>query len=53
MQSNSYIGKGLSRVDGVAKVMVKANYAGELEVPDLLYDVVISSTIAKGKMSNI
>ncbi len=53
MSSTSYIGKPVSRVDGFAKVTGEATYAGEFTVPDLLYGVVVSSTIAKGKMLKI
>src|SRR5690349_20486568 len=53
MQSTSYIGKPLNRVDGVAKVTGEAKYAGEIAVADLLYGVVVSSTIAKGKILQI
>lgn len=53
MSSTSYIGKPLNRVDGFAKVTGEAKYAGEFAVPDLLYGVVISSTIAKGKILQI
>jgi xanthine dehydrogenase YagR molybdenum-binding subunit len=53
MQSASYIGKPVSRVDGRAKVTGEATYAGEFIVPNLLYGVVVSSTIAKGKILQI
>ncbi|MFD1140329.1 xanthine dehydrogenase family protein molybdopterin-binding subunit [Larkinella insperata] len=45
-----YIGKSMSRVDGVAKVTGKAKYAAEYFAPDLAYGYVVSSTIAKGKI---
>jgi len=48
-----YIGKPLSRVDGVDKVTGKAKYAAEFNVPDLAYGYVISSAIAKGKITKI
>lgn len=48
-----YVGKPISRVDGVAKVTGKAKYAAEYNAPDLTYGWVISSDIAKGKITHI
>ncbi|GAB4014811.1 xanthine dehydrogenase family protein molybdopterin-binding subunit [Spirosoma migulaei] len=48
-----YIGKPLSRVDGLDKVTGKAKYAAEFETPDLLYGYVVNSAIAKGKIKRI
>jgi xanthine dehydrogenase YagR molybdenum-binding subunit len=48
-----YVGKPISRVDGVAKVTGQAKYAGEFNVPDLAYGYVVSSGIAKGKINSI
>ncbi|RAJ94473.1 xanthine dehydrogenase YagR molybdenum-binding subunit [Larkinella arboricola] len=48
-----YIGKSMSRVDGVAKVTGKAKYAAEYSAPDLAYGYVVCSTIAKGKITRI
>lgn len=50
---SNVIGKGVSRVDGKAKVTGTAKYAGEFNVPDLTYGYVLSSDIAKGKIVNI
>jgi xanthine dehydrogenase YagR molybdenum-binding subunit len=47
------IGKPISRVDGRLKVTGHAKYAGENHVPDLAYGVVVSSTIARGKIRSI
>ncbi|GAB3572052.1 xanthine dehydrogenase family protein molybdopterin-binding subunit [Spirosoma luteolum] len=47
------IGKPLNRVDGKAKVTGEAKYAAEFSVPDLTYGYVVSSTIAKGKITRI
>lgn len=47
------IGTSLSRVDGREKVTGKAKYAGEFNVPNLAYGYVVSSAIAKGKITNI
>ncbi len=46
-------GQPASRVDGRLKVMGQAKYAGEFNVPDLLYGVVVSSAIAKGKITKL
>ncbi|MES2570650.1 MAG: molybdopterin cofactor-binding domain-containing protein, partial [Verrucomicrobiota bacterium] len=47
------IGQSVSRVDGRAKVTGQAKYAGEYNVPALTYGVVVSSTIARGKILSI
>jgi xanthine dehydrogenase YagR molybdenum-binding subunit len=49
----SYIGSAISRVDGRAKVTGEARYAGEFNVPGLVYGQVVGSTIAKGRVSLI
>ena len=49
----SYIGQPVSRVDGQLKVKGEAKYAAEFNVPGLLYGVVISSPITKGKIVKI
>ena len=36
-----YIGKEMSRVDGVAKVTGKAKYAAEFQVPNLAYGFIV------------
>src|SRR5215813_454646 len=51
--TTSYIGYPISRVDGRAKVTGGARYAGEYSAPDLAYGVVVSSTIAKGRIARI
>ena len=43
-----YIGKPMSRVDGVAKVTGKAKYAAEFQAPNLAYGFVVLGTVAKG-----
>ncbi|GAB3748916.1 xanthine dehydrogenase family protein molybdopterin-binding subunit [Spirosoma pomorum] len=50
---SNLIGKGVSRVDGKAKVTGAAKYAGEFNVPDLTYGYVVSSAIAKGRIVRI
>jgi xanthine dehydrogenase YagR molybdenum-binding subunit len=49
----AYIGSSTSRVDGVAKVTGVAKYAAEFNVPGLVYGSVVSSTIAKGRITRI
>ncbi len=51
--SKLYVGKPVSRVDGPLKVTGKAKYAAEFNVPDLLYGVVVSSAVTKGKIKHI
>ena len=47
------IGQPISRVDGNEKVTGAAKYAAEFFAPDLAYGYVISSAIAKGKITKI
>ncbi|MUG91231.1 molybdopterin-dependent oxidoreductase [Scytonema sp. UIC 10036] len=51
--TTSYIGQPTSRVDGHAKVIGKAKYAAEFNVPNLTYGYVVSSQIAKGRITKI
>jgi xanthine dehydrogenase YagR molybdenum-binding subunit len=48
-----YIGTATPRVDGRAKVTGAAKYAGEFNVPDLVYAYVVESTIPKGRIARI
>ena len=48
-----YIGAPTPRIDGRAKVTGAAKYAGEFNVPGLVYAFVIESTIAKGRIKRI
>jgi xanthine dehydrogenase YagR molybdenum-binding subunit len=48
-----YIGKEMSRVDGVAKVTGKAKYAAEFQVPNVAYGFIVLGTIAKGTIQSI
>lgn len=48
-----YIGKEMSRVEGVAKVTGKAKYAAEFKVPNLAYGFLVMSDIAKGTINSI
>jgi xanthine dehydrogenase YagR molybdenum-binding subunit len=49
----AYTGKRVSRVDGRAKVTGEARYAAEHNVPDLAYGYVVSSAIARGRITRI
>ena len=51
--ATNYIGRPQSRVDGRAKVTGEAKYAAEYNVPNLAYGYVVSSEIAKGKITRI
>jgi xanthine dehydrogenase YagR molybdenum-binding subunit len=51
--TTDYIGKPTNRVDGPAKVTGAAKYAAEFNVPNLLYGYVVSSPIARGKITKI
>ena len=48
-----YIGKEMSRVDGVAKVTGKAKYAAEFQVPNVAYGFIVLGTVAKGTIKGI
>jgi xanthine dehydrogenase YagR molybdenum-binding subunit len=48
-----YLGKPMSRVDGVAKVTGKAKYAAEFQVPNLAYGFIVTSTATKGRIKAI
>ena len=48
-----YLGKEMSRVDGVAKVTGKAKYAAEFQVPNLAYGFIVLSTVTKGTITAI
>ena len=51
--TNNQIGKPASRVDGRAKVTGAAKYAGEFNVPNLAHGVVVTASIAKGRIKHI
>src|SRR5688572_19614520 len=48
-----YIGKEMSRVDGVAKVTGLAKYAAEFKVPNVAYGFVVLGSVAKGRIRAI
>jgi xanthine dehydrogenase YagR molybdenum-binding subunit len=48
-----YIGKEMSRVDGVAKVTGRAKYAAEFRAPNLAYGFIVLGAAAKGSIKAI
>lgn len=48
-----YIGKEMSRVDGVAKVTGRAKYAAEFRAPSLAYGFIVTGAVAKGTVKSI
>ena len=48
-----HIGKPTSRIDGELKVTGRACYAAEYPASDLLYGVVVSATIAAGRITKL
>lgn len=53
MEKTKYIGKDMSRVDGVAKVTGAAKYAVEFQTPNVAHGFIVQSTIARGKITSI
>ncbi len=51
--STAFISKPVSRVDGRAKVTGEARYAGEYNVPDLVYGFIVSGSIAGGRVTAV
>jgi xanthine dehydrogenase YagR molybdenum-binding subunit len=50
---NVGIGSAINRVDGLQKVTGRARYAAEHPVPGLVYGVIVSGAIAKGRILEI
>ena len=48
-----YIGSATPRIDGIAKVTGAAKYAAEFNAPGLLHGSIVTSTIAKGRITGI
>ncbi len=48
-----YLGKEMSRVEGIAKVTGRAKYAAEFELPNVAYGFLALSTIAKGTIETL
>jgi xanthine dehydrogenase YagR molybdenum-binding subunit len=53
MSEFKVIGKPLDRVDGRLKVTGRARYTAEYPIPNLVYGVLVGSTIAKGRIASI
>jgi len=53
MTATSHLGRPASRIEGHAKVTGSAKYAGEHNSPGLAHGVVITSSIAKGRIKRI
>jgi len=53
MTKPSSVGNAINRLEGKAKVTGTAKYAGEYNVPGLLYGYVVNSRITKGKILGI
>jgi xanthine dehydrogenase YagR molybdenum-binding subunit len=51
--NSTWIGDPIDRVDGRLKVTGAAKYAAEYEVPGLTYGVLVSATVAKGRIKTI
>ena len=51
--TSNQIGKPAARVDGRLKVTGAAKYAGEFNVPNLAHGVVVTASIAKGRIKHI
>ena len=52
-QTEAAVGKPIDRVDGRAKVTGRAMYAVEATAPGLVHGVLVSATIAKGRITAI
>ena len=50
---NAAIGAARTRVDGRVKVCGEAQYAGDFDAPRLVHAVLVTSTIAKGRIGQI
>ena len=53
MKNSEGFGRPVRRVDGPLKVTGHAKYSGEYSADDLLHGCIVSSTIAKGRITNI
>jgi xanthine dehydrogenase YagR molybdenum-binding subunit len=53
MRNQPLTGQSISRLEGNAKVTGAAQYAGDYNVPGLLYGYVVNSTITKGEIVKI
>jgi len=46
-----YVGQGVDRLDGKAKITGSAKYAAEFNLPGMTHGVLVQSTIAAGKIT--
>jgi xanthine dehydrogenase YagR molybdenum-binding subunit len=53
LEKDGQIGRSTSRVDGNLKVTGRAQYAAEYPTPGLLYGVIVSSSIAAGRIRRL
>lgn len=51
--TTAHVGKPIRRIDGRAKVIGEAKYAGEYGVPNLAHGFVVSSAVARGEITSI
>jgi xanthine dehydrogenase YagR molybdenum-binding subunit len=49
----SFVGQGITRTDGRAKVTGAAKYSAEIAVPHLVYAVMVTSTKPNGRLASI
>jgi xanthine dehydrogenase YagR molybdenum-binding subunit len=47
------VGSAMTRIDGVAKVTGGARYAGDFDAPRLAHAVLVTSTVAKGRIAHV
>lgn len=53
LEQDRQIGRAVSRVDGHLKVTGRAQYAAEYPAPGLLYGMIVSSSIASGRIRRL
>ena len=49
----SVVGKPIDRVDAIAKVTGRATFTADVAMPDVVFAVIASSTISKGRVASI
>lgn len=53
LDRDGYLGKPLNRADGLIKVRGEAKFTADYEIPEVVYAVLVHSTIAKGRVFRI
>ena len=53
MSAEKIIGRGVDRKDGRLKVTGRATYAAEHQLPGLLHGYLVTSTVARGRMTSL